>query len=206
MKVQGAQDQERIREICYYSGILPRQLIFDLNLELAAEKIKLLPYIEDVEIKRDVSGVILIEPVFSKAGAIIKDGNEFVIVTESRKILKRTDILTDKELELPLITGFKTGRIQAGAILRQYRLKLAFEWLKGLPEEFRKNLSELSVRNSLDTIMVFKQGLAVRADTLKRFKEKKENLVYLISYFKKNNVPTEYIDIRFDIGYVVKKL
>lgn len=206
IQVKNTIDKERIKELIYYSGILPRQHIFDLNLKKAESKICTLAYVESVKVKRDLSGIVKIIPKWRSGNAVIKDKNEFVIVDSSRTILKRTNSLNEAEFDLPLITGFSTGRAKPGTILRQYSLQLAFDWLEGLPEEYRKDLSEISVRNYFDTIMVFKQGMALRVDTLESFNKKKHEIDTLISYLNKKDISPEYIDVRFDVGYIVKKL
>lgn len=89
---------------------------FKLSVE---EKIKQNPYIETVDVDRNLNGIIEIEVTERVATYMLLLENQYVYINNQGYILEISDI----KLELPVITGYVTESLEAGKRLEEEDLK-----------------------------------------------------------------------------------
>lgn len=203
--VSGVEDASIRRQIILQSGLVPREFVFSLDLDLARNKILADPLVKEARVYKDVSNDLRIEVSMRKGHLLLKDGSQFMVVDDQSRIIRTGDRLTRDEMELPLVTGIDVSDGKLGDIVKCPKASVAIDWLKSIPGGVVEKLAEIFVRAPSEVWLVYENGDRIKGDRPSTFLARFGELESLRRYLEKNVIKTEYIDIRYDIGYVVKR-
>ncbi len=174
--------------------------IFKTNLIKAKERIAVHPLVKQVEISREFPATIVIEITERKPIGLIPDRGWFVVVSEDGAYLARVNNLSS--INLPIITGVKTGSSGPGQKIADERLKTALDYLKATPLNIRAAVSEINV-SDLNNIRMFTIDKAeVRFGDSARINEKIQLYQEVISQNYQSRI--QYIDISYKGNPVIK--
>lgn len=203
--VSGIEDQDKVRQIILYSGITPREYLFRVDIPEILERMKKLPFIKSSDIQVDARNNLVFK-LGERQGAFLIRGsdNRFAILDRERTVIRLTDSPDDQEMKLPLITGIDTSEAQAGQILENPGLEAAQNWLDVMDEASKTEMAELSVKSPFEVWVIFQNGDTVKGDVASNYRARSAELTRLRRYLTRKGFKTAYIDIRYDIGFVVK--
>lgn len=203
--VSGVEEPLIRRQIILQSGLVPREFVFSLDLELAGKKILADPLVKEARVYKDVSNDLRIEVSMRKGHLVLKDENQFMIVDDESRIIRTVGRPTKEEMGLPLVTGIDMTGGKLGDLVKCPKAAVAIDWLKSLPGSVVESLSEICVKAPSEVWLVYENGDRIKGDRPSTFLSRFGELDSLRRYLEKKAIKTEYIDIRYDIGYVVKR-
>ena len=95
----------KAEEIINLSTLIPGTNMFKTTNGIIRNNLKTNPYIEDVEIKRNLNGTVTLDIKERKPTYILKFANSYVYINNQGYMLE----MSENPLELPMIMGFQTS-------------------------------------------------------------------------------------------------
>lgn len=174
--------------------------IFKADLKLAAEKTALHPLVKDVEIKRELPAVVIIEITERQSIGLAAGQGEFALISDDGFYLSTVKNLG--EINLPIITGVNVSSLGPGQKIPDKRIEPALKYLMHMPVSMRATVSEINVSDLNNIRMYTIDRAEVRFGNDERV-EDKINLYREVKSQKYDN-DIQYIDISYKGSPVIK--
>ncbi|PKK90544.1 MAG: hypothetical protein CVV64_09285 [Candidatus Wallbacteria bacterium HGW-Wallbacteria-1] len=206
VRVMGIDDADKVMEVLTVSGITPREYLFRVDLAEVSRRVITLPYIRKVDAQVDVSNALTIKVDERQGSMLVRArGGDFAVVDEDRTVIRITSKPDEEEMKLPLVTGIDLEGTLPGSAINNPAILAAQEWLEALDSETRTEMAELSVKSPFEMWLIYQNGDTVKGDVPANYQARNRELRSLRKYLSRRGIKTAYIDIRYDIGYVVKR-
>ena len=160
------------QEIMTLTQLRPGQGLFYLNTDKIVRKIRANPWIEDVSIRRDLPGKLIIDVRERKAVALMRKDQTLYFVDSRAMPFKQ---IGEKEnAELPILTGFsENGTDKTEMIRRSLDLLTLFAGYDGFPRI--DNISEIQGDEVSGFLILADNGISIRIG-FGRYEEKLRRL------------------------------
>jgi len=188
-------------EIVQVSGIVTSMNIFKANLQTASERVKILPMIKEVNMRRDFPDTIVIKVVEREPVVlVIVDGN-FVELDAEGYYLRKGNVTA---AGLPVVTGMQVISEGPGKEVTGKRLDVALQVVQKLSSQLRDNLSEVHVDNVGLVTLYTLNGIECRLGKPENVGTKGDYFLQVISELQEVNKKIEYVDFSIVNSPVVK--
>lgn len=191
-------DRETIISV---SSLNPGVNIFKMDLKAAAENIKIISLVKNVDMSRRLPSVVEIIVEERKPSALLPvDSGGFVQVDDEGFYLQQGDIGKD---QLPVVTGFTVDLLAPGELLKSEDLATGLTVIKSLPPELVIQLSEVNING--DRVVVYTiDGIRSHLGGTEDLNQKGRVLINVLDDLKLKGKRIEYIDLSHAGSPVVK--
>lgn len=175
----------------------------ELTLALIKDRIEKHPYVEQAEVRYDGNNKVLVRIKEKSIEAIIYDGTEQFLITESFELLPIVPFT--KQIDYPVLTNpLFPRKIVAGNILRNnddvFTGFKIIETLKLGSPELYDQLSEIDLRNGGDIILTFSD---IKFPVVIGRQNEIEKVIYFSTLWKTTdgrslNYALDYVDLRYN--------
>jgi cell division protein FtsQ len=189
--VQGNQivDQGRIKSV---SDIAPGENIFKVDLKEAAEKLKLIPMIKDVQVTRSLPSTVVIVVEERKPAGILPTGEGFIEVDGEGVYLQKANACVPG---LPVVTGINFNLPSPGDVINDVRLHEALAVITGLSGETVAGLSEVHIDEDRQIKLYTIEGIECRFGLAEDIQEKGNIFTELLKELRNQQDRINYIDL-----------
>ncbi len=164
--------------------------IFKVNLTAASSRVRKLPMIRGVEIKRELPSGVIISIVEREPVAFLFSSQNFIMIDEERVYCKKGKV---GETELPIITGFSVRIPPEGQAIQNQSLVIALEVIKSLPQWLNNALSEINVDKDKKITIYTLAGIQCRMGFSDNLARKGDVLGQVLDKLKDREI--DYIDL-----------
>lgn len=199
IRVQGLK-QLKNHEIVKISGLNAGLNIFKANLKDAEDKIRLLPLVKDVQIKRRLPSTLEVIITERAALGLVSGRGEFLQVDGEGVLLDGTADLS--KVNLPIITGAPAKKTAPGEKVESEEILAALSFLKEMPVNILATISEINVQDSNNIKFYTLDGAEVRVGNTERIADKIRLYEEVVSRNYSRRV--QYIDISYKGRPVIK--
>ena len=186
------------REVILNLAAVPNGLnIFDLNLEAIEQRVKRLPLVKTVKVKRKIPATVQIAISERVPKARLPFGEGYAVIDKEGFCLTRVIAGSDN---LPIITGIAPPpNFQPGQRLNNPNLDEALVMVQLMDQETIANLSEINVANRNRVFLYTNSGVQVRLGTIQNTSVKLELFREIMTQQKaqKTWVRVKYVDLSF---------
>ncbi|GAB6181893.1 FtsQ-type POTRA domain-containing protein [Desulfotomaculum defluvii] len=194
--------QLKKEDIIRYSGLNKGMNIFKINLTTSKERLELVPFIKEVELKRSLPNKVIIEVNERIAVALIPVENGFIKVDSDGVYLQRGQIAS----ALPIITGLDIILQGPGKVIKSEYLPVVLKVLSQLPRSVIMKLSELNLNKAGQITIYTVDGIQGRMGLIKDIEYKGIVFQQVLSTLQQSNNEIQYIDLSNPRVPVVKYL
>lgn len=191
IQVEGNQliDQAKIRSV---SDIAPGANIFNVDLAAAAERIKLIPMVKDVQVTRSLPSTVVIGINERKPVGLLPTGEGFIEVDGEGVYLQKAGAGAPG---LPVVTGISFNLPSPGDVVNAVRLGDALIVISGLSGETVANLSEVNVDDEGQIKLYTIEGIQCRFGLAEDIQAKGDILTELLKELRAQQDHIRYIDL-----------
>lgn len=188
-------------EIEKVSGLHQGANIFKLNLSQTADKIRLLPMIKDVTIKRSFPATVIIAVQERKALVLLPVKDGFIKIDNDGVYLQEGHIAGSA---LPVLTGFTCTIPGLGKPVQADGLTDALKEVTQLDPSLRQGLSEIHFDGAGNLSIYTLDGVQGRFGSSDDLNEKCQMFIKVLADLKKSGKRIQYIDLSLPKTPVVK--
>lgn len=188
-------------ELIKVSGIVTGMNIFKADLQIAAEKVRVLPVVKDVSITRKLPGDVIIEVEERVSAAlVVADGRFLELDTEGYYLREGSAAASG----LPVITGITVQVAEPGQLVKGEGLKTALRVVRELPAGLRKELSEVHIGEDGMVTLYTLDGIQCRLGLPEDVAVKGSYFLQVQQELQDGHKSIEYVDFSFVGSPVVK--
>lgn len=177
--------------------------IFKIDENRIKQNLLLHPLVKDVKISREFPDTIIITMVERKPLLLIPSEQGFLELDETGIYLKKVSTISD--VALPIVTGVKIPpNVGPGQVIVDPKLAQALEFLSKVPEEKRKILMEIEIKDHQQFLVYTPEGIEVRFGSGSEVEQKLKLLEQIMQDGKLAGKAVEYIDLSTVATPVVK--
>ncbi|WP_151191888.1 cell division protein FtsQ/DivIB [Desulfotomaculum copahuensis] len=182
------------------SGITAGTNIFKINLGQAAQGLKALPLLKDVQLSRQLPGRVVIRVTERQPVALLPWGSGFVQVDGDGVCLQNGSVSGN----LPLITGINVRVPPPGQVVQGAQLPAVLKAIRQLPPSLVRQLSEVHRTAQGQVILYTLDGVQCRLGTSGDMAGKGAVLLQVLNKVRKDGRKIDYIDLSYPGMPVVK--
>lgn len=182
------------------SGIATGTNIFKVNLGQAAQGLKALPLLKDVQLSRRLPGRIVIRVLERQPVALLVWGDRFVQVDGDGVCLQNGNVNGN----LPLLTGINVRVPPPGQVVQGGQLPVMLKVIQQLPPSLVRQLSEVHRTAQGQVIIYTLDGVQCRLGSSGDMAGKGAILLQVLDKVHKDGRKIEYIDLSYPGMPVVK--
>ena len=183
------------------SELIVNTNIFNVNGNVVEKKIEALPQIESAKLERIGLSTIRITVKERKPLALILIAGIFYEIDKKNTLFAMHD--SNIRIDLPIITGIDLKSIKLGKRIYDRRIIKVTRWLSPISTEYLTRISEIHFEGDIMTFRLT-TGEKVLVGDVNTFKKLYNLLIATLEKFKNQNLPIDYIDMRFNNEIVVK--
>ena len=189
-------------DVLRLANIAPGANVLTLNRDEVRDRLLLHPVIQGAEVELQGLYTLIIKLRERVPLLYVKSGSLFYEVSDDGIVLSMGEVV-DKDL--PLVTGVEVGNRRIGDSLAENDGFLeGSQWVKKLSNSVWKKVSEFNVGNLQNPYLYFLTGEKIIPKSLEDFQERFLFLCALLDNLRRNNVETDYLDMRAPSEIVVK--
>ncbi|MCL5057198.1 MAG: FtsQ-type POTRA domain-containing protein [Actinobacteria bacterium] len=187
-------------QIVSISGLNPGENIFRINLQAAAEKLRVIPMIKNVDMTRRLPSTVQIKVEERKPVALLPVEAGFIQIDDEGVYIQKGDIGQD---QLPVVTGVQFPAPVPGGRIVSENLDSALAVVRGVPAQLLPQLSEINTEGGQAVIYTL-DGIRCRLGVAQDLEQKGEVLMKVLDGLKEKGKKIEYIDLTYAGSPVVK--
>lgn len=190
-------------EIVSLSGIHTGTNIFRVDFRDAKEKIKTLPMISEVVLKRQYPNEVKISVTERTPLANLAVPGGFIEIDKKGYYLRKLTSFNVND-NLPIITGVKYSKQEIGQKINEENLMVGLEYLQNCSDNLKDKISEINVTDPNNIIIYSITGFRIMVGDETSIKEKIHNLDEIFNTKGDKLKEIEYIDVSFNGNPVIK--
>ena len=180
--------------------------IFLLNTKKIISELKTNPWILDAEIKKIYPDKLIIFIKERKASAIVDIGQNSYEISKDGIILYCLTHVEKDNLNLPCISGLKSGNVKIGEKIIEPDFRSALEIIYCVEVILPKIFCEVKIVDSGDFLVCSKiEPFKIRVARAEEIIDKENLIREALERIKKEKLQVDYLDLRFQDSLVIKK-
>jgi len=181
--------EENIRTVANISAGVN---IFQLNLTVIADKLKVIPMIKEAHVTRALPSTVVITVTERCPVGLLPSGDGFIEVDKEGIFLQNAGAGVPG---IPIITGIKVDVSSPGEAVEAERLEDALMMISGLPDEVINKLSEVHVDQDGQIKAYTLDRIQCRLGRAVDISEKGVILAQILQELQKQGAKVKYIDL-----------
>lgn len=177
--------------------------IFTVDSKLLEQNLLLHPMVKEVEITRKLPHTLVISVVEREPILLVPTEQGFLELDQTGVYLKKVSTISN--VGLPIVTGVDVpANVGPGQIIVDPKLTQALEFLSKTPQEKRRLIMELEVRDNNQYYLFTSEGIEVRFGLAEDLEQKFEILEQILKSGDLAGKKVEYIDLTTPAIPVIK--